>query len=382
MKMLKNLLLIILFLAIFVIGAGAFQRASMSTFTASITFGDSDPPQISHTGLLRVSNVTKYAVFKGTATDNVGLNSVSVNYYFDDAISYSTKTISPTGATRDAFIFELQFNEKNASKLNYRIVARDGTGNQGYWPAGGGFYQVGMPQNITKSFDSSGGTLVLPDGNPDDGETSIEIPSGAMDSAVNISITELAPLDSEIPPGSSPAISKTAVAVYRFEPSGTVFKKPIKVSLLFPDVNKDGIADGTNYNISSLKAMWWDGFDWRVLGTTIDSGKNLAVANAKHFSYYAVFPAGPLTDDDYRPKEKIITPATVDGYNDFATFGALGPDDTVNIFDIRGRRVKHLKDDFTWDGKDEDGRLVESGIYIYQIHIPGRMISGTIVVAK
>jgi len=58
-----------------------------------------------------------------------------------------------------------------------------------------------------------------------------------------------------------------------------------------------------------------------------------------------------MTDDDYRPKEKIITPATVDGYNDFASFGGLGPDDTVNLFDIRGRRVRELKTDFTWDGR-------------------------------
>jgi hypothetical protein len=38
----------------------------------------------------------------------------------------------------------------------------------------------------------------------------------------------------------------------------------------------------------------------------------------------------------------------------------------------------------TWDGKDDGGQLVESGIYIYQIKLKasGKIISGTVVVAK
>jgi hypothetical protein len=99
-------------------------------------------------------------------------------------------------------------------------------------------------------------------------------------------------------------------------------------------------------------------------------------------SLYAVFPVGNLSDDDYRPKEKIITPATPDNKNDFAAFGALGPADIVNIFNVNGHRIRQLKNDSIWDGKDEDGKIVESGIYIYQIKLADKIVSGTIVVAK
>jgi hypothetical protein len=36
----------------------------------------------------------------------------------------------------------------------------------------------------------------------------------------------------------------------------------------------------------------------------------------------------------------------------------------------------------TWDGKDERGQLVESGLYIYQIRIADELINGTVVVIR
>ncbi len=57
------------------------------------------------------------------------------------------------------------------------------------------------------------------------------------------------------------------------------------------------------------------------------------------------------------------------------------------IYDIRGSVVRQLDivgsgDEFTWDGKDEDGNIAPSGIYIYQIEVEGQTINGTIVLAK
>jgi GTP-binding protein len=56
--------------------------------------------------------------------------------------------------------------------------------------------------------------------------------------------------------------------------------------------------------------------------------------------------------------------------------------DTVNIYDVNGRRVRELRGNSTWDGRDDDNMIVESGLYIYQIKRAGKIISGTIVVAK
>ena len=56
---------------------------------------------------------------------------------------------------------------------------------------------------------------------------------------------------------------------------------------------------------------------------------------------------------------------------------------TIKIFDITGRRVRTLEQgNRVWDGRDEHGRIVEGGVYIYQIRAGDEVISGTVVVVK
>jgi len=59
---------------------------------------------------------------------------------------------------------------------------------------------------------------------------------------------------------------------------------------------------------------------------------------------------------------------------------------SVKIFDLRGRLIVELKDEtgegrVSWDGK-VNGRVVESGIYIYQIRVGDQYKVGTIILAK
>jgi hypothetical protein len=284
---------------------------------------------------------------------------------------------------RSVFSKRIQFAFASASKFSYRLSATNNAGRTGYWPADGSYFEVAVSRGVSGSIGADGGKLVLLDGDPEAGPSVLNVPSGALDSVHTITMTELDPEDTLIPPGNYPALTSKPVSVYSFDPSGTVFNKPIKLSLAYPDADRNGVVDGTLFGAGSLKVMWWDGFDWRVVGTGIDANASLATAMTKHFSLYAVFPVGDLRDEDYRPREKIITPATLDGHNDTAVFGALGPDDVVNIYDVNGRRVRQLKSDNTqWDGKDDDGKLAESGLYLYQIKLVDKVISGTIVVAK
>jgi len=64
---------------------------------------------------------------------------------------------------------------------------------------------------------------------------------------------------------------------------------------------------------------------------------------------------------------------------------------TAQIFDLSGKLVRTLVDrepipsgsiTIEWDGRDEDGRLVPVGAYIYQIRFGKRRISGVIAVAR
>ena len=59
----------------------------------------------------------------------------------------------------------------------------------------------------------------------------------------------------------------------------------------------------------------------------------------------------------------------------------------VLIFDIVGAMVKELKADagtreLEWDGRDNNGEVVESGVYVYQIQLGGSFKTGTLIVAK
>ena len=92
----------------------------------------------------------------------------------------------------------------------------------------------------------------------------------------------------------------------------------------------------------------------------------------------------------------IITP-NGDGLYDFVKLQFNNPYDkidiTAKIFDIRGALVRDLTSEIEyihdvgiaetlWDGKDENGNIVNSGIYIYQIETGKDVINGTIVVVR
>ena len=60
---------------------------------------------------------------------------------------------------------------------------------------------------------------------------------------------------------------------------------------------------------------------------------------------------------------------------------------TVLIYDIDGMLVKSLaalpgETELTWDGRDETGEIVESGVYVYQLQVGESFKTGTLIVAK
>lgn len=55
---------------------------------------------------------------------------------------------------------------------------------------------------------------------------------------------------------------------------------------------------------------------------------------------------------------------------------------TVCIYSLRGRLLRSMTNIREWDGRDNSGRLVEGGLYLYQIESEGRRVSGTVVVVK
>ena len=174
------------------------------------------------------------------------------------------------------------------------------------------------------------------------------------------------------------------LAVFDFSPDGKMFKKPVTMSILYFDLDDDNNVDGTEIKESNLKIFHWDGFEWRLIGGQVNSQNNTVTAKVMHFSKYGLFSySGSPELEETLPLRKIISPND-DAINDFAEFSGLEPPYTLNIFNLRGRKIKNIEDISSpiWDGTDEDGDVVESGIYIYQIKKDGKFESGVIVGAK
>ncbi|MFQ6042139.1 MAG: fibronectin type III domain-containing protein [Candidatus Poribacteria bacterium] len=93
-----------------------------------------------------------------------------------------------------------------------------------------------------------------------------------------------------------------------------------------------------------------------------------------------------------KPYPNPFTPLSSDPKFNRVTFSARGLGDvegefTVKVYNIDGILVKELvaplgERELTWDGKDDDGKLVESGVYIYQIQVGEEFSAGTVIVAK
>ena len=367
-----NKFLISLF-AILIFASGAAYCSysgsiSISTITCSVTLPLS-VPHIYHTPLSRISAITRIGVATGTVTDSIGLSDVSINYWTDN---YRTVTTSVTSISSDnkSYNFKFSVTVPEGAVTFYYYIAVD---NSSGWRTQTATYTAPINiASVSQSISSAGGTIILPSGDQSHGDTSITIPAGALSSTEIITITEVSPTDSSINPF---ADGTRPLAAYKFTPEGLLFGLNVTLNLYFPDP-----AAGTEK--SDLKIMWWDGIEWRLVGGTANADTDLVTAYTNHFSLYAVFPLAALNDDDYRPKEKIITPSNQDGINDYATFGGLGPDDTVNIFDVRGRKVRQLSNTNIWNGKNDGGSFVETGVYVYQIKVNGKVISGVIAVAK
>ena len=165
------------------------------------------------------------------------------------------------------------------------------------------------------------------------------------------------------------------------------------MNLLYFDLDNNGKPEDwegeeKEFNESQLACYWWDGITWRPAGGKVDRERNSVTINVSHFSYYGLFKVRPMGFSEYRPKERIITPACADGKNDVAYFSGLtGQVATVRIYDITGKKIRTIEGEpYEWDGTDDDGNIVESGVYIYQfradVNGKKRMVSGTIVVAK
>ncbi len=272
--------------------------------------------------------------------------------------------------------------------IRYAFRARKGAsdsvlGASGQAPAGSNLLASPFLTSIIDQFCSpvgpAGARVSAPDLALNDGRTAVVLPQGAVQTAGTLCIRF--ENSGRFPAG---PLGAPAAAIYSVNLQDTSLVQPVQLVLSYP-ADLTGKVVGTNADPRSLGIYWLDearlGGDWRPLSRAdLDSTLHTLTGQTGHFSTFGLFAAGAIGTNDLRPAERIITP-NGDGINDVAVF-ATGIDE-VKIFDVRGRRIKSIPGPTPqWDGTDDSGNIVESGVYIYQFTSSGDRVSGVIAVAK
>ncbi|MBN2406411.1 MAG: gliding motility-associated C-terminal domain-containing protein [Elusimicrobia bacterium] len=358
----------------------AIPTEDMTAPTAELT---SVPPDIIYV-------LGNKIVVKAKARDAGGIRSITLYYRKTGKTAYSAVnmyTAPPYPAVTKECSGEIPASKITKDGIDYYVEVLDKSRNWWFSTRQSGAYPCTItpsPHKIKYKKDyevtvgSSKQTVTLPDGNPDDGSTSVKFPEGALKEDTPVVISQEDPDDAGRLGDIKPA------AYYIFQPDGTLFREAVTLTLLYFDLDDDGKVDGTKVDEEELKILHWDGFEWRLIGGEVDTEENTVSAKVLHFSDYALFPyTAEFALEDSAPLRKIITP-NEDGVNDYAEFSGLEPPYTISIYNIRGRLVRKIEEVSSpiWDGKDDDGDTVESGVYIYQIDQDGELISGVIAVGK
>ena len=132
------------------------------------------------------------------------------------------------------------------------------------------------------------------------------------------------------------------------------------------------------YKLIDDRSLSIGSFTYAVIA--IDEADNVSAPTQKKLRIFDKPYPNPFTplspDEDFN---QVVFPARAleDASGEF----------TVLIYDIDGMLVKTLtalpgETKLTWDGRDEAGEIVESGIYVYQLQVGESFKTGTLIVAK
>ena len=180
-----------------------------------------------------------------------------------------------------------------------------------------------------------------------------------------------------------PSVSRD-VTMYRvlFRSAETDGLEPIPNGVLQRTPDEDEI---TGYRFIDERRLSIGSFTYAV--TAIDEAGNESEPIQERLRIFATpypNPFTPLSPDKYF--NRIVFPARAIEDASDELKDASGKF-TVLIFDIDGMLVKTLtalpdETEVTWDGRDETGEIVESGVYVYQLQVGESFKTGTIILAK
>jgi len=193
----------------------------------------------------------------------------------------------------------------------------------------------------------------------------VEIPAGTFGEAVNITVS-----NTTAPVSDRPTIKITdGIAIAITNNKGLQPSKEITITIIYRDIDVVGF-DKSKFVIGRYDEIHRR---WIALASNTNPKQNKVVCKTKHLSKFAVLqlaPAGNLDSviiypNPYNPKRH-PTGVIIDNLTKVAN---------IKIYTIVGELVREIdytteKGIITWDGKNDAGRNVASGVYLVFIDSP------------
>jgi hypothetical protein len=162
------------------------------------------------------------------------------------------------------------------------------------------------------------------------------------------------------------------------------FSAPVTVTLPYADAAPaDGVVDGTQVRADTLAVYWLDEAHglWVRLPSSVDAVTRTVSARAAHFTAFAVIGQASSPLSTARAFPVPWRPGAGD-----ITFTDVGQSGTIEIFTPDGAPVKSLpigtSGQEPWDGRNDAGRPVATGVYFYRVSGGGVQQRGKLVVIR
>jgi len=175
-------------------------------------------------------------------------------------------------------------------------------------------------------------------------------------------------------PPPTEGLTATSICL-RLGPSGLLFNEPVTITVYYTDGDIEGISNEENLTIY----VWDEVMNrWRIVGGTVDPDENKVVFTVNHFSIFLLAEevAAEYTFDVTLSRNPFLSSEGTFFMYKLPRAGKI----TLKIYDATGDLVRTLLDgahreaglyegDVRWDGDDDFGNFVGTGIYIYKFEV-------------
>ncbi len=344
--------------------------------------------------------ITIKAVLKPVDTS---VTSATLMYKSAGEYNYTKFVVMKTNIISTNYICTITNSDDTLNDIEYRLkitFTNLGLTVTKFVPSGTDYYMDINPTEVGRINTDTGGSVILPDDDPTDLKyTGLKVPPDALytfeffgiDTFVYSSILNEIIKNNQIVKDNNYLNNNTVpFALYYFYKKNGIrkenyaFRKKVNIKLRYFDEDNNGKIDDTGVSENNIGLFFYDGLKWRYLNSTIDIDNNTVSFNSYSLSWYGLFKIDKQASNisteliDY-----VSRPSFSPLRGEIVEFGIKLniAEYMIKIFDHKGRVVRELRSN-TWDGKNENGKYVESGVYVYQVIARSKVKSGMICIVK